>query len=501
MPEHAALKRLHPLSLVFMIASAARSLILPGLLVLVFSSEDQTEVWFMLLFLPSVAVGVVRYLTLSYELERDELVLREGLVFKKVRHVPYARIQNVDTEQGPVQRFFGVTVVRIETAGGSEPEALLRVLKLDRVEELRRHVFADHGAAPAARPDDGSATGGPGEARRDPDEAEADDGEPVRPLFRLGPKEIVLYGLADNRGSALVAAALGLAWQLNLEDRIEGLFESVQNGFGAFELTLLIGGFLAGTRLLSILWAFANLSDFRLARRGEDLRASRGLWTRRTFTIPRHRIQTVSVRSTWLLRRLGRVSVLVETAGGQEVSDRELSRSVLVPIAPAGEVGGIVREVEPAAWPTDPVWRRVHPRARRRLAVRALAIVGGATGFVALVASPWALASLPISAAAGLLWARRRASRLGYALTPDAVFLRDGVWTQRQDAVRHSKIQTVRLQRSPFDRRHGMASVVVDTAATGPLPQRFCVPYLDERIARALARLLAARAGATPFRW
>jgi len=100
-PEHAALKRLHPLSLVFMIASAARSLILPGLLVLVFSSEDQTEVWFMLLFLPSVAVGIVRFLTLRYELGPDELVIREGLLLKKVRHVPYARVQNVDTEQGP----------------------------------------------------------------------------------------------------------------------------------------------------------------------------------------------------------------------------------------------------------------------------------------------------------------------------------------------------------------------------------------------------------------
>ena len=487
MPEPAQPQRLHPLSLLFMIANAARSLILPGLLVLVFSSEDQTEVWFMLLFLPSVAVGIVRYVTLRYELGPDELVIREGLVFKKVRHVPYARIQNVDTVQGPVQRWFGVTTVRLETAGGSEPEAHLRVLALDRVEQLRQHIFAGQDHEPAARVAH--------EAAAPPEP------EPVRTLFRLTPKEIVLYGLADNRGSALVAAAVGVAWQFGLEDRIEGLFESLSADFGAFQLVLFGLAFLVGLRVLSIVWAFLNLGDFRLARRADDLRASRGLLTRRTFTIPRHRIQMVSVRSSWILRWMRRVAVLVETAGGQDVSERELSRSVLVPIAPRAVVGDLVREIEPAAWPAELTWRRVHPRAVRRIATRWVLMVMAATGLLALVASPWIAAALPLPVAAAILLARRRARRLAYSLTPEAVFLRDGVWTWRRDAIRYAKVQAVQLIRTPFDRRVDMASVVVDTAATGPLPQRFCVPYLSHDVARSLARLLAERAGATELRW
>ena len=63
------------------------------------------------------------------------------------------------------------------------------------------------------------------------------------------------------------------------------------------------------------------------------------------------------------------------------------------------------------------------------------------------------------------------------------------------------KIQAVGLETSPFDRRHGMASVQVDTAAAGPLGSAIDIPFLDRAVARQLYDTLNLEAAQTAFRW
>jgi len=128
-----AFSRLHPLSFIFRVGRSIRSLLLPGLLFLLLSRGSQTELWLMILFIPSIAFDVIAYLAVRYRLADEELIVREGVITRTVRHIPFARIQNVDVVQNPLHRLFGVAEVRVETASGAEPEAVLRVLSLDVV--------------------------------------------------------------------------------------------------------------------------------------------------------------------------------------------------------------------------------------------------------------------------------------------------------------------------------------------------------------------------------
>jgi putative membrane protein len=51
-------------------------------------------------------------------------------------------------------------------------------------------------------------------------------------------------------------------------------------------------------------------------------------------------------------------------------------------------------------------------------------------------------------------------------------------------------LQALQLRQSPFDRRHGMARLIADTAGASPTGHRLELPYLPEATARALyARL------------
>ena len=142
-PAGAIEHRLHPLSVGFSLASQLRRAILP--LIIGGASANflgVVEMRSVLLIglIPFVVGSVVRYLTFRYRYEEAELVIRSGLLFRRERHVPYARIQNLDAVQGVFHRMLRVVEVKLQTGGGQEPEATLTVLPLAALEALRQRV-------------------------------------------------------------------------------------------------------------------------------------------------------------------------------------------------------------------------------------------------------------------------------------------------------------------------------------------------------------------------
>ena len=120
--------RLHPASIVFWLAGRIRQLILPlvigGFSASQFSASEWGLTWPVMvgvILLPITIYSVIRYMTFRYRFEEKELVVRSGLLFRKVRTIPYGRIQNLDAVQGVAQRLVGVVEVQIQTGGGSEP--------------------------------------------------------------------------------------------------------------------------------------------------------------------------------------------------------------------------------------------------------------------------------------------------------------------------------------------------------------------------------------------
>ena len=73
------------------------------------------------LVLGVVVVGVaptVRWRRWRYEIRPDEVDLQRGILYIGRTLVPLARIQHVDTRQGPLQRRFGLSTVVFYTAAG-----------------------------------------------------------------------------------------------------------------------------------------------------------------------------------------------------------------------------------------------------------------------------------------------------------------------------------------------------------------------------------------------
>ena len=506
-PASADLRRLHPSSLIFSIGSAARRLLLPGFLLLFAASRGSSnlELWAMIFFGPALAGAVIRYLTYRYRLGDEELVIREGVVTRNERHIPYNRIQNIDLVQNPLHRLLQVAEVRLETAGGEKPEAVIRVLALADVEQMRAHVFAERAVAVTGTepsPLDGSPA------------ALAPTAAPVRQVYRMSAREVALFGIISNQGMVVVAALFGLLWQLDVMDRwanslsketLEGLpeFQPLLHPWAAALLGLAgLILFIVLLRVFSVAWAFLKFHGFTLTRQGEDLRAEYGLLTRLSKTVPRQRIQVVSARQGLLHRWFKRVAVQVETAGAAGGADgAPAKRTWLAPLIRRRELGRLFAEALPGLELDDVQWEPLAPRAFRRLLRRGLILtlipVAGA-----LVAFGWAgLLLATILFPGAWLNARLYVRHTGYALTSDTVLFRSGWWVRRISAARFSRIQALALSETPFDRRNDMATLWLDTAGAGPAGSRIAVAFLELSTAQRLHERLSLEAGRSVFRW
>jgi putative membrane protein len=77
-------------------------------------------------------------------------VVRSGVFQRSLRHIPFARIQNVSLHQNLLHRLFRVAEVRLESAGSAKPEAQMRVLRLADAHALEEQVRG-RAAAPVGR--------------------------------------------------------------------------------------------------------------------------------------------------------------------------------------------------------------------------------------------------------------------------------------------------------------------------------------------------------------
>jgi putative membrane protein len=503
-------QRLHPVSILFGFGKSLKAFAVPGLLVLFTASRrsgPNYEVWLMLLLIPSAAAAVARYLSFRMRYEGTELVIRSGILVRNERHIPYARIQNLDAVQNVFHRLLGVMEVRVETGAGAEPEATISVLPVAAFDAMRRHVFErrQHAVAPA------------GDAPEGPAATPA-----ARTLLHLPLRDVLLYGFLENRGMVVIGAFYGLLWELGLVDALWRPFDDESYTGGAVRdvagtivrgrtLSIVqivvagsgIIGLLMFVRLVSMCWAGVRLYGFRLTRAGEDLRTEYGLLTRVAATIPLRRIQTLTVREGPLFRLAGRVSVRVDTAGGQGTREggSTRAREWLAPLVPRTGLTSLTEDVLPDVHLESLDWQRPHPRAFRRAVKPRAAAAVAIAGLTGVAIGWWALGVLAIAAPWSVFAAWKYVGHLGWAATGDVIAFRSGWLWRRVTVARVQKIQAVTLVESPFDRRAAMARVRVDTAGAGESSHRVDIPYLARETAAGLQLRLAAQAAGTEFSW
>jgi putative membrane protein len=453
-------RRLHVLSPVFFAGAHVRRLWPLALLVLA-----RRQLWLIVAgVVVLLAVTTLEWLRRTYELEAGALRLEEGVLQRKLRVVPFDRIQQVDLVRKPLHRLLGVATLRVETAGGGgAAEVDLDVVALGEAQALRSSLLRAKAVA--------------AEAGGDGVEAAAAAAPAERALLRLSLGEVMLAGITGTRAAAVLAVLGPLSqltdWFPNLSEwllrRVDP--EAVAPTTPAAVVALAL---LAVAIWLGLAAASSVVTDFgfTLARLGGDLVVRRGLLERREAVLPVARLQVVRVDESLLRRALGLASIRIQSAGRAGGADQTASR-LAVPVLQRSDVNRVLGELlhgaapVPRLLPPPPAARRWMVRRGSLRAVPLTAAVAVALWLLSRPATPLALLLLVLAVLGGLAAYRGR----GHARRGGYLYARQGVAIRVTTVVPVAKAQSGSVRSSFFQRRVGLATLHVDVAGGGPTPK------------------------------
>jgi putative membrane protein len=496
-------RRLHPLSWLFVLLAQLKPLLLP-LGLLAFGSARSSGRVDDLIGLGVAAVlvlwSLVKYAVYRWQIADDGLIIRDGVLQRSVRHIPFARIHNVVLQQNLLHRWLGVAEIRLESAGGIKPEAQMQVLSLadaQALEALVRRGAAGAELAPAAP----GVTAGPAPA-------------PETVLLALSTPEVLRAGLALKRGPVVLLSGVAVLAQSGSDVLAPMMERWVRAGLAALQglmaegadgqpagppvLAAAAGGLMVAAfgvlLLLSVAMALLRFHGFRLTQAGQRLRVQSGLLNRVRTSLPRHRIQGLRLQEDLLHSWMGRRVLSADTVSAQ-LSNPGAETTYLAPVATPAFTDALISRLLPGtAWPALH-WQTWHPNAWVRCAMWPVLLVLAVSGALSLRWGPVAwcgLALLPT-----LLWrARVIASQGAWSWDGRLLATQEGWLSRRWHLAEVDKLQTVVWSQGLLDRWLGMASVLADTAGGAGQPA-LRVRYLRCDDARKLhASLVAAVARA-----
>lgn len=73
----------------------------------------------------------------GYQLDDEKLLIRSGVILRRLTAIPASRIQHVDTHQGPLERLMGLARLTVYTASGAGADGVIPGLLLDEATRLR----------------------------------------------------------------------------------------------------------------------------------------------------------------------------------------------------------------------------------------------------------------------------------------------------------------------------------------------------------------------------
>lgn len=85
----------------------------------------------------------LQWLRFTYRIEDGEFRIESGVFVRKKRYIKLGRIHSIDISEGIIQRIFRLVKVNIETAGGTQADAVLSAISKRDAERINAFISAE----------------------------------------------------------------------------------------------------------------------------------------------------------------------------------------------------------------------------------------------------------------------------------------------------------------------------------------------------------------------
>lgn len=441
-------KRLHPIAILFNLFKTIKDLIFPIVFFTVlpgqnFEIPDYIR-WliFIGICLIVIAIAVVSWLRFTYRVEAGELKIESGVFVRKNRYIRFERIHSVDVSEGIIQRLFGLVKVNIETAGGSQAEAVLSAIRKEEAERLNGYLL---------------------EAKRNKDFTELEINE--KQIDRVNPpilyKQTFLELFLMSATSGAVGVVLsGMAAFVSQFDEIipfERLFgQSKVLEQGMFILICLAIAGIILVYVAAILSMMLKYAHFMVEKKADELVISRGLLEKRQLTIPLKKIQGIRILENVVRQPLGYATVYLEYAGGS-LREKESLTIMLFPLIRKKHLQEKLELLIPnyeSNLTLNPLPSRAYPRYMFRQCILCIPVVIACIYFLA----PWGYSSL-VLLPLGVGWAYLRYRAAGWNITGSQLTIRSRFISKQTLLIHKNKIQSIESRTSWMQNRKQLVTI------------------------------------------
>ena len=428
----------------------------------------------------SIGGLLLKWLKLEYRVGPDEIRIDSGFLSRTSRAIPFDRVTDVDLEQGPLHRLFGLARVRLETgasAGSKEEDGVLDTISLERAEALREHIRARRRGEQAA-----------------PVEVPAES----EPVYAMDKRRVLIAGFF-NFSLAVIAGLFGVTQTfgdvLGFDPFRPQFWTDLFDRAGPLKDLMLghqIAAAIGGSILLILLGTGTGIvrttlreHGFRLDRTESGFRRRRGLLTLTDVTIPARRVQAAILANGPIRGRFGWWVLKLQSLA----MDGKRGDHVIAPLAREQEAAELLHSLGWPAAPASAQWRPVS-----RAFVTSFTLVLAPASLLALAWLPFIgpISVLLIAGGIGLVflrWLDWRRTR--FAVDRDMLFVETGWWRHRRRILPVRKIQSIDLAENFWSRWFGICTLRLGVAGGGGFADHH-IPSLTRVQAEELrARLVA----------
>jgi len=465
-------KRLSPFSILLRLIETSPHLIIPAYFAMQGDWENIVFVSIILFFGIFSLIGMVlNYYYFTYQFYGNEIIIRSGVISKKQRNIPFKRIQNTNLSQNILHRIFNLYKLEFETAGDSSSEGVLNGISkkhyieieglIDEYKERNKQELSSEDIEESLDEEDISEIG-VGKIGKQKGQI----------LFELDFVGLLKFGIMRFR--PLLLPIVGYLYSMfqqynpNLSENI-GYWAESNLGFlfknvNTLELVVAIILFILGavlfSWLLDIILTVNQFFKFTLTSEGEHLKTTRGLLNKRSATIPLKKLQMMSINTNFIRRKFNYFGLSLETAGfgGKSAKGPE----VAVPFTKLDRIIDLARSITDFEYPFD--FKSVSRKTIRRAIFRYIVVLIPLLIILSIINNNvlFIFALLPLIYFPALLKYRYRL----YSISADKIIIKQGFIFEKTSIIPIEKIQNVIVKETFFQRKLGLATLIIDTAAT-----------------------------------
>ena len=469
-------------------------------------------------FLWAISVGavftlvgaVLHFWRFTFNVSGGKFHVHKGVFVREKINIPLERVQAVHIEQNLIQRLFGVSGVRVDTAGTSGSELRIHALKWDEAQALRSLLTAERSDTAVQREQVNSQA---------EETASPTRPSPRRALMDLDLPTLLKVGLSQNHLSKVAFAIGGLvtfqgfAWEIvsELWAKVPSLWRTVLLFLSplllVFSPILIALGSVLVSVVTSVLrhWKLRIWVEGSKAKRTSAIHLTQGLLNRQAMQIPIHKVQSVMWESTWIRRLFSMDTVHIrQAAAGGAISSGDSggmeggnAMRMGIPAMNATRT----RQLEALLFPTWPQRKLVTLRPEKyafwvRWLRRSLALTPFALGLGWWLGTGWGVAlGAVLWTWSG--WLSRKVYRGQWATTDGShLSAHQGWWFRKRVMIDWHKLQAVELIQNRIHARRNVAHLTFHTSS-GVAHLRF----LPTDVARDLRDLAMAQVHAHRGPW